>query len=536
MAPPRPLQAELIGAQPVWLLTITWRGKVYRWSTQRVEITTDAGETLLYPGGLAQSVMEEALSEGSISSATIPLRVIFEEDLIAASVRGHRLSTASGCLDMVSTRDMRTAVQTWEGRYRYIQGRVVSPEIAAVGQPRGLATFSLETTAGQDQGRILPPAAAISSTVWLSCRTGVEGKVIPKVFGAPGSYLRSGVAGGTSGSPAYAVDDTSGSANTLAVAWGHVSASTATIFADDNSGFTGTLVKDFDNLGNAVTTVDISGKSAAIRQSEGFWVGWTDGPAAVLPYADTDHMGAGDILRYLWTASTLPVDHGAWAAAAEALNGIQLAFYVNDLDVSPSEWVLGNTSNLLPVELILGADGITPVVDEVEVSAVGCRHVVEGPDFLWVGPLTEDRTTADIISSYSLRFAARARTGDYKRTITIASEAADGAVYEALSMVDADLMGATGAAEVRETKIIYDDVAAGRVARYRARRMATISQGGTFSAAQHHGWLSPGDRFAVTSETLGVTNLVTQVRTKRWTGSRWVYGVRWDYGLSGPRR
>ena len=536
MPSPRPLQSETTGARPVWLLTVSWRGKTYRWSTIPITIQTGAGETLPYPGGLGDTSISEAIARGSIGAATVPLRVRFDEDLIAMSVRGHRLSTARGYVDMVTTRDEATAVQTWEGRYRYISGRIVLPQFGEYGQPPGGAAFSLETSVGEDRGRILPPASAISVYTWPTCRTTAVGKVIPRVFGSPGYYSIGGTATTTEGSPAYPVEDAAGTTDTLAIAWGHCTGTQVTIFADAIASFTATPVKEWDTLGNAVTTVDISGKSAAIRTASSYWVGWNAATGTRLPYSGTDHQGAGDILRLLWTSSTVPVDHGAWASVAGALNNVKLGFYVNDIDVSPSEWALGNTADLLPLEMIAGPDGWCPVLDELEVSSQQVRHIVEGPDFRWVGPLSEDQTPGDLISSYTLRYAARGSTGDFKRTITIASKAADGGIFEAQAMVDAELMGAVDAALIKETRLIHDEASAGRVARYQARRLSTLPQFGVFSAAPSYGWLSPGDKAAITSTHLGVTALVTEIRGKRWMGGRWIYGVRWPYGLSGARR
>ena len=529
---PRPTAADLASAQVVWILTIEWRGREYRRSTIPIEITDADGVTHAYQGGLGDiSGLEESLSSASVNGGSVPLEIDFEEDLITVYADGYRLSSATGSLDMVTTRDRATSVQTWEGRYRYLTGRVVLPRISARGDRPGLASFSLEQSITQDRGRILPASAVITGVTYPNAPEKSVGKVYPLVMGRQGSYPSGGVTFDTLGSPAYVVEETGSNADTLHLGYGHWTATQAKIIADSTKTSALTLIKTHDATGQAVTEVDISGQSSAIRTASAYYSSISSGEGYRLPFSGTDHRGAGDWIRFMLSRSTLTIDNDAWSAVTPALNGYKIASFINDPDVTPSEWLIDNVLGLFPLDVLMGPEGLTPVLDELEVPPIGARPINESADFRRVGPLQERTDPADLVESYTLRFAKNVGANDFKLQITIAADPAPGG-RRSLSTLNAKQSGAL-ASMVEETDVLSDPGSGDGLARYRAKKLSQQPVWDLFSAVNHYGNISVGDHVSLTWGEKGIADVVFRVEGKRRVRGRWVFLAMFPYGLRG---
>jgi hypothetical protein len=480
------LTREDLEGELVWLLTLTWAGQVYRFSSYPVAPVDEDGRALPHDGGLDVLEYEDGaeLLTTSPELRSVAIEVLFPIDVAERIEAGHDLAAASGELALWAVG------QPWEDRQQVIVGTVVQPEYGAADEP---VRFSLEENPFDDVAVIPDAAAVVSASTWdqdaFQTPDDSLELVYPIVFGAPGLTTDDqGAAVLGRGSPGIVLDYTNISyeAKLLMVAGHLVEASTVTILDQDGAGVTRTVSHVEDLLGRTVAVVDLT-TTFAIDKTGSLWVCWTQGRA--LPGVS----GAGSLLRYMLGRSSLRVDWGRVEALVAYLDRFEVSGYINSA-CSPWEWVQDNLLPLLPISMLSGPDGLRPVrwrYDAAEEDAVAVLTCGQGCER--VSPITYERGRANVVNEIRLSYAIDGEDGALLSAIcTPEPDQADPAQFTILhSRISGSRYGLM--AKTMETDIIWDRRTARLVATWLVQAWAFPTRVVTWDADQElAGWLEQG--------------------------------------------
>jgi len=252
-------RSDLVEAEVLWLLSITWGGQVYCFSTRPISPVDEDGTSLPHHGGLGSLEYEDSLEILTTSPElrTVAVEVAFGIDVAERIEAGHDLASAEGelALWVVGT--------PYEVRQVLLVGQVVEPEYGSESEP---VTFSLEENPFDDTALIPPSTARVTESTWEQGISAYQtpdqswGLYYPIVFGQPGVYTDDG--GSTSigrGSPTVVVDyaNLSGEAQVLVIAGHAVEASTVVIVDQEGAFVTRSVITTTDELGRTISTVDV---------------------------------------------------------------------------------------------------------------------------------------------------------------------------------------------------------------------------------------------------------------------------------------
>ena len=529
--PRRYNSSEMEEAAPIWCLDLRWGGRVYRLSTEPVDLTMPDGSEVAYLDGLSEpDVIDEVSREGVHESDSVPLALVLDGVDVAERVaRGYRLEQARGHLFAVFVSERTGAsLQTYAERYKYLTGRLSRPVYADPTRHEGYLSFTLEDVPADENKTLLDEAAVINPTTHSSAPSDMEGKVYPVVIGTPGLFRKSdGTLAETSGSPAYPIAFTGANYDELLIAGHEVKASSVTVFDGDGSGEVFTVAASVDGLGRVYSYVDISAATIA-RDSSEYWVCWDNGAGLPSPFSSGALEGVGSVCAWALLRSSREVDIPRWLIEAGTLDRVNVATYINESKLTPMSFV---TRLLEPLETEVrsGPEGLYPQPRLLNTAmAEGLRLLVEGPDLEPTGAVITRTQLSEVINKSTIRFAPKARTGDYKRTVTVqadpdpddpevfSDEYAELSVSRWTTSSDADVIQS----EVLELDWLYDEASAGLIARERVQVRGFGYSERAYSAHRSYGWLSPGSQFRLESESLYRTFLAT-VLSREWNGVGW---------------
>ena len=538
MAPRIPTSAQLVNARPVYCLDLTFGGVEYHVATEPIDIVRD-GRVIHYADGLSDpDYIEESTREGIAEGNSVPLAVYLDGVDIADQVaRGHRLEAVAGHLFFVFVdRSTGRAGQTYAERFALLTGRLSQPVYADPERDVCYLSFTLDDNPGDDVSLLLDPAAVTSRNRWTTVKPAHEGKPYPVVIGTPGVFRRSnGAAALTEGSPAYVVVLTGAFATKLLIAGHHVVASTVTIWDADGDTQSFNVTNETDGLGYPVATVDISTPGSISNTSSEYWATWNGGGGIRSPFSGSAMAGLGDVCAWSLLRTSLRVDVSKWIAEAGILNRVKIDTYITAPTLSPWSFVTRLLDPLL-VEVRSGPLGLYPLGRVLDTAmAEGLALITEGPECEPIGPVTGRTQLGEVINEVTIRFAPRAKTGDYKRQITITPDPdpSDPEQFaDEYSVISANRWSSDPEAPIIQAETltlehIYDDTSAALIARELVRTKGLGYSERPYLAVARLGYLMPGDQFRLDSESLGRVFLAT-VLSKRWTGYAWALSLALD--------
>ncbi|MAH47335.1 hypothetical protein CMI37_16035 [Candidatus Pacearchaeota archaeon] len=393
---PRLTRTDLAQTALIWLLTVTWDGQVYRFSTRPIDVTDEDGEGIPFGGGLPDIDFEEdaGILDVSPELKTVAIEVVFPVDVALRIEGGHDLSAAEGELAYIRDGD------ALEDRQIKLVGSVVEPEYGADGEP---VRFSLEENAYDDTAITPAAGAVVSEATWPSSTYTVPdasvGLYYPQVFGTPGVYVdATGAAATGRGSPAVVVHATGSTANRVVVAGHRVTATQVTIVDEDASTEVFSISQIDDGLGRSVATVDLTA-AAVIDRTQELWVAWTNGKATI------GVTGAGSLLRIMLNLSSLRVDRGRIAALEPFLDRFDVSGYF-DTAVVVWDWVQDNLLPILPVSMQSGPSGLFPVLWRYDaLPADSVADFIEGENCTRASQVTYDRGPREVVNEIRATYA-----------------------------------------------------------------------------------------------------------------------------------
>lgn len=507
-------QSELLGEDPIFLLTVDFAGRSFRFSTRPVEITDADGRVLAYNGGLSAQNWEASTdlfdTEADIKSASFD--IVFPVDVAHLVAQGHDLGAATGDFALW------IAGAAYENRRVLIEGRVTAPEIGAEGEP---ISFSLESNPWEDTALTIAASDQVRSN-FSDADASADGEYIPTVFGRPGyfqSYAGNFV--GTSGSPALVIAAAAPPlADTLVLTNHPVEATTVSIYStNDESASTFDIISLPTGSSGAYTYVSLVAETNSFRTIGEFYARWTTGNALVDPSTGRAVEGAGDLLRYMLRLSSLNVDAGSVEAAVPYLNRFKVAGYINDA-VSPWRWLQDNLLPLVPVSMFVDGPSLKALVwrwDARKQDAV--ELITQGPGVSRVGRLRYTTSAVDVINDFSLEYAKRVRTGQYKKiAILTAAPPEINTAYATNLHVQTSLNRYGKRSKTLTTDIVYDQETAHLILQWQSIAYGYTRREVTYTVPQSYGWLSPGDVVLLTDDELSLTEQMCFVRGLEWGG------------------
>jgi hypothetical protein len=523
------------GAGLLWLLEIDFAGQTFRFSSEPLDMSKDDGSVISYRGGLDNPGYQESLDRfsHSIDQQVISLQLDLGVDVAELVQKGHLLGGNAAELSCV-TIQAGTIQQTYEGRLVVLAGNVSEPQYGFPDEPPGYITCSIEGALSEDAGVLLPASACISVDTFSDVATAGkeihEGKPYPIVFGTPGAYkTSSGLSKTTSGSPAYIVDlnTSNDKAQTLLIAGHYVNASSVLIF-DSNKAESFSVTNATDDLGQPVATVDISGASSIDPTEREFWVGWNNGSGMKNPWSTNDELtGLGDVLRWAITYSSLPVDHGSFAASADYLNQYKLDGYISDPTTSVWEWA-ASLASAFPVTIRRGASGVYPIVHDVRADPSAGLKLTASPEFQQLSQVQIEGKLERIYNSIRLGYALRAKDGGPKIYAVIGTKASGDPSSFSTTTTRQSISRYGVRYKSFDHAYIYDRSTAQKVIKYLSDIEALPARTVDYRAAPRYASVSLGDIVTLTDAGLHFTDQACLVTGKTWDVDSWIFTLLID--------
>jgi len=513
--PVRYSRSELVGSSMVWLLRVDYASRSFLFSSAFIPADQmpedDDGRPYTLAGSLGDMPdISEAfdLLTTSSSARSVSFRgIVFPIDIGAFIEAGHDLGAATGEVALWRIGD------SYSDRLVWLTGRLSQPEYGAKGEP---CAFSVEENPFDDLA-LIPSAASRASTSSLS---GVEtddvGLYYPIVFGTPGTYLdEAGATVSVPGSMCVVVDRTGDNADTLVIAGHDVVETRVRIWSSSTVSEAFDVANTKDNLGNAVSTVDVSSASTIARGSDEFFCTWdaggVSGPNGAV-------LGAGDLLEYFLQRSSLRLDAGRIAIARPALNTYKFSGYIN-MAVSPWQWIEVNLLPLIPASVVSGPGGIYPVVWKFDAVASDAIEIIDADSGIAVrdGPVAYEVEPSDVRNEFRIDFAPDGNTQSYQRFVTLKAKPNAAIVTEMGSYyAEVSYSRFGSAAATISSNIVYDDDTARAILLWKIRAEGFLHRSITYTLPKSFAWLGLGDVVELTDTDLSISARVALVQSIRW--------------------
>ena len=513
------------GDRPIWLFTLTWAGRVFRWATEKTDVTDANGDELPFTGGLeveytAESGMfEDGIVEPQISISNLNMPEGSDVDVPKLVNQGHPLVRASCELSQHVPGD------TFEKRKIRLTGLASLTDYGRRGTSLALRIVPV----GVSGENLFPtPEMTVNATTWPNFDEPSDGKTYPVPVGKPGFALGGTVTGINGGSPAYVVDTTGN--GKLLISGVRVTAATVdvinktTLVAVANAPVT----HEQDGLGRTVAVVaDLSG--FASRDDDEWWVRWDDaGGGMENPFRDGVLEGAGDVLRHFVALAGARVDTGRIIALSDALNAYKLGFYI-DRPTDLWAFVMENLLPLLPVGMVVGGKGAFPVLWRREVHSTETIASVDvfRDGLAQVGPVRYE--DGGFGNEQTVSYSPRSDGGKpYKRVSVVGRDVGgdDSTITTTSTARASHATYGPVSADPLETPLVFLASTANLIALWRSEAFAFPHREITYTDPGNKlGWLNAGDAVLLTDDGdpgnsadtgLSFTNRLCWVKTISW--------------------
>ena len=444
-------RAQMLTADLVWLVSIDYAGRLWRWSTEPVTVTDGDGRALAFDGGLAALDVSEVLAvlADTPDLLSVALELLWPDDVALLVAQGHDLATATGELAAWS----RGTV--YEDRAVLIDGRVLLPQYGADGEP---VQLSIEEKPYEDRGLYPPQGRIIKKDTTTGATIEDQAFTFPLIWGDVGQLAKlDGVITDVRGAPAVVTSrNGSDEATELMICGEEIEVTTATIWAElanvvTEGGLNFSMPGWYSEDLPVFYTVSHGQRTARVNLTAATTTGFKLAPAYFVSLSGGGTLnhgssgpikGLGDLAIWWLARSTLRIDWPRWLAIKNRLNVWDTAGYV-DSEVAPWEWLTDNLLPLVPITVHSGgAAGIYPIWWEYAATAdMAIQHIEAEPGVARVGLVEYDRAPSQITNNLEIKYAPAADSGDYKATARITTGAdLDGAENEQHGTLHADMV------------------------------------------------------------------------------------------------
>lgn len=516
-------RGELRGADLRWLLTLTVRGTVYRFSTVTTEVT-DGARTLLYRAGLQPLEVPDTIAPpgGTVEEPSARVEVRFSR----ATAAGWAALTAADRDpgDATAELALHVAGQEWSRRRVVLSGPIASAEGGALGEP---LVLGLTEAPWRRTPRALPResyrvSSATYSDTGYQIGDGVAKQLPAEVVGAPG-YRDPNTGGSYPALPGLlALVDSSALSNavnpvTIVIGVGAlkaVGAASVKLFnASAASGaasiatFTPTLL--VDGRGQTVTVINAPnelGGGLDIADGDELWIHFLAPATGGRPDTQGGVMrGADEVIRWLVEQSGARADIGRMASDLRPFRSWTLDFYLNST-VDPLELLLTEVVPLLPLSVRVGPGGLTLrrwPYDAVYEDAVA--HLdMDRTTGERLGPVVRSDPSG-VTNLLTIRYALNGYTDAYLAEFTFAPtkrvDQVDREVHP-YARASADRYGEREGAPI-ESALIVDRQTAVAAVNWQIRHHSQTRESVVYQVPQEWQALTPGDVITVTDSAIG---------------------------------
>ena len=575
---------DIQGADICFLLSVTWEGKDYRFSTVPIDIQdTIQNEVHRYFGGLSDPDITQSsdFTGVDMEADTIAVELVFTGiNWVQEWLTGHSLVHSECELSMIAITGEHTTF-TEQDRIILFQGQVIEPIIGTPDKPEGHVIFSIENSLKLKKVKLLENQSEITVFKFPGLdQRGTSigrtisypiGKYAPFVFGSPGTWIqRTGPNPGlqyvttqeknSTGieffdvaqvSPAYTINATNlGTINaetTYLIAQGDVASSQVRIWDETGGNFVNTVELEQNEEGQLFSQVkyklgsviEDNSFAPALDSDQTFWVSWGefDG-GSVDPISGESLAPSTNLIFFVMDRVGLKYNKAKWMGLANLLNRYKFSGYVNDPQVVALDWLKKNILSYLPIQVFNGDGGYEPRVNlyfygeqinpSYHLEDHGLFQIVTG-----IQPLD-----VDVVNKVVVKFCYGGEFQQYLSTISIdptLEEETPVDFRDPVSDVSFNRFGLQE--EVIECPFIWDLDTAIRVARDRIRTRGLGVYAVEVMAAPQFGYLQVGDVIALTSSNLSLEKHKCQIIQKSWSSNSWRYVIHLESNsLVNPRQ
>lgn len=498
-----------------FLLTITFAGKEYHFSSRPLVLLDESNRPIQFVGGLELNWTDALnLFNESPTLLSIPIAVIFEDDIAQLISQGFDLWRAKGELSFW------VEGRTYENRVIILRGSVVEPMYGAKNEA---VRFSLESNGFDDVNLTHSPTERLTVQTWADPLENDIGLYYPIVYGRPGVYTNADGTPQTSpGSPVIVAKQSN--PNPIGIIAKHdVQATEVTLMNMDRFASPVTavtpVVMQTDLLGQKVATVDL-GSGLSWLPGNLVWCIWDRDGGGLLNDTREDTMkGAGELLRYFLRLSSLNIDEGKFSAIEDYLNqNYTFASYVDEA-VSPWEYIKDNFLPILPLSIYTNSEGVACSLWRREASkadAVGT--IVAGGGVSRISKVEYERQ--DLANDIRIDYAPDADIVKTQRSAAAIGYKEPDPITEpdlfSNEYTRASFFRYGPASTQIESDIIYDTSTAINVLQWKSRALSLPYRVIEYDVPIRLGFLVRGDLILLTDEELFLNEYLCLVRNIKW--------------------
>jgi hypothetical protein len=552
-----------IGNQPIFLLSVTWGGFVYRFATKPIALTTSS-TVLNFDGHLndPEYTQKSRVLGADYESLSVPFALFFDGINIADEYKKGNVLDSAPC-ELAYVLDGET---DYDERVILATGRVSQPIFGYPERSTSYVEFALESEAfvitrtlidGVNKTHIIDDGLLGFTEAGLASLDKRNfGKTIPIVFGR----LKTVDSVDVHPVPLYYIGldaDLSDYNFTLAC---HKVMSTSVECKDGNTETDTGDVLDAENLysdflksgflqkinerSTSYVAVDSSYFGGNITdpltddQLE-YWGQCEKGLKS--PFGDDVLEGGGDVCMWALTSSNANIDYAAWYNLRQYLNQYKFAGVINDETITGLAWLQEHILPYLPVEIILSKDGLAPRLNMMALGVdVPVADVIEaGAVFYRLGPMTPMSEPSDIINEVTVRFAwDGARQSYISKAVVQANIPEYSSSFGFLgtpiaitasqyAVVSQQVYGAKTA--TFDLAYVYDRVTAFKIALDMIRFKSMPTYVAQYAASPEYGFLQLGDVIELTDLDIAIDQQKAQVIAKRWNMTHWVFDLKIEH-------
>ena len=552
-----------LGNQPIFLLSVTWGGFVYRFATKPVALTTSS-TVLNFDGHLndPEYTQKSRVLGADYESLSVPFALFFDGINIADEYKKGNVLDGAPC-ELAYVLDGET---DYDERVILATGKVSQPIFGYPERSKSYVEFALESDSfvitrtlidGVNKTHIIDEGLlGFTEAGFASLDQRNFGKTIPIVFGR----LKTVDSVDVHPVPLYYIgldSDLSDYNFTLAC---HKVMSTSVECKDGNTEIDTGDVLDAENLysdflkSGFLQKINERSTSYVAVDSSYFGGNVTDPltddqleywgqceKGLKSPFGDDVLEGAGDVCMWALTSSNANIDYAAWYNLRQYLNQYKFAGVINDETITGLAWLQEHILPYLPVEIILSKDGLAPRLNMMALGVdVPVADVIEaGAVFYRLGPLTPMSEPSDIINEVTVRFAwDGARQSYISKAVVQANIPEYSSSFGFLgtpiaitasqyAVVSQQVYGAKTA--TFDLAYVYDRVTAFKIALDMIRFKSMPTYVAQYAASPEYGFLQLGDVVELTDLDISIDQQKAQVIAKRWNVTHWVFDLKIEH-------
>lgn len=526
-------RSELLGADPIFLLEISWGSYVYRFATKPIHLLDD-GVYLPFVGHLdnPQYTEQSELLGLDIEEKSVPLALHFSGVNIALEeMRGNTIEGSEAELSYIL--DLQDP--NYEERVILAQGIISQPIYGHPDRPVEYMECSLESTSIINAIGLLPAQNArytltedTDPSITFNNRN--QGKIIPIVFGSftfiDGTEIYN--------IPSYFMSSPSLGTILMTVACDHVISTTGKLKDTKNHTdtgdikLTGTIQGDkFLNFSRLEIGTSFTVEDPTTNEDIEYWAFIEEGMPS--PYSDGVLTGGGDLCLWALTVSGVDVDYNAWYNCRQFLNEYKFAGVITDDTITGLNFIQQEILPYLPIEVVLSNNGLSPrlnlMVEGVTVTPT--EHITAGSVFFRSGPILPLTEPQDICNSVTVYFCWQGLKQSYFGGVYVGTDQpgelrnlSNESIQE-YSIISQTKYGLKH--KVLELNFVYDYSTASRIAQEYIRFNSMPRLGITYKAVGYYGWLQVGDIIELTDSDISIDRQKAQIVSKRWNETHWEF-------------